>query len=291
MINQAVLRMLQRYQTSTRPDAERAIREILQEIALIGLWRGKFFEHAAFYGGTALRILYGLDRFSEDLDFTLLEPKHPFDWKSFEKHVVEELASYGFEVSFSEKTKQVKTAVRSAFLRTNTLYAFLQIGVKGMESSGVHPDAQIRIKVEIDSEPVLGFDVEPIYLKEPMPISIRVLTESSLFAGKTHAALYRAWKQRVKGRDWYDLVWFLRREIPLNARYLAECMRSGGTLGADESITEAKVKDLLFNRLEEIDLEAAKDDVLPFLRDTTQVDLWTKDFFRHWIAQLKTVKQ
>lgn len=286
-MNEAIVRMLQRYKTTNRADADRALREILQEITLVGLWRGKFFEHAAFYGGTALRILYGLDRFSEDLDFTLLDKKTPFDWSAFERSVTTELLSYGFQVSFAEKVKQVETEVQSAFLKTNTRHALLQIGVKGEPVSGIHPEALIRIKVEIDSNPVLGFDVEPVYLREPLPVSIIVAKKPSLFAGKTHAALYRAWKMRVKGRDWYDLVWFLRQNTPLNSHYLQECMRFGKVLAMDEVLTEDRVKQLLSNRIKEINLEAAKDDVRPFLRDQTQLDLWSVDFFLNWISQLK----
>lgn len=286
-MNEAIMRMLQRYKTASRGEAERALREILQEIALVGLWRGKFFEHAAFYGETALRILYGLDRFSEDLDFTLLDTTHPFDWKSFERGVIEEMKSYGFEVSFGEKTKSTETAVKSAFLKTNTLHALLQIGVKGLLNSGVHPDALIRIKVEIDSDPIGGFDVETLYLREPLPVPIRAVKETSLFAGKTHAALYRAWKHRVKGRDWYDLVWFLRRGIPLNAEYLQECMRANGELKEKEILTAAKLKQLLEMRLQSVNLEDVKEDVRPFLRDQTQLDLWSIDFFHHWFKELR----
>lgn len=286
-MNDAIQRMLQRYKTNTQAEAERALREILQEVALVGLWRGKFFEHAAFYGGTALRIIYGLDRFSEDLDFTLLDPNHSFNWNLFQKNITEELISYGFEVSFTEKKKQTETAIQSAFLKTNTLHAFLQIGAKGLFSNSIHPDAIIRIKVEIDSQPILGFNVESLYLREPLPVSVRVLKESSLFAGKLHAALYRAWKTRVKGRDWYDLVWFLRRNIPLNSHYLEECMRANGELKMKENLSEDTVKKLLNKRLKEINLNAAKDDVRPFLRDPEQLDLWSVDFFQHWINHLK----
>lgn len=289
-MNDAIKRMLQRYPTPTRADAERALREILQEIALVGLWRGKFFEHAAFYGGTALRILYGLDRFSEDLDFTLMSANPSFQWNLFEKNIVEELKSYGFEVTFIEKKKQFDTAIQSAFFKTNTLHALLQIGVTGLVNNGTHPDALIRIKLEIDSEPVLGFEVESTYLRDPLPVAIRTLKESSLFAGKTHAALYRAWKNRIKGRDWYDLVWFLRRQIPLNLRYLEACMRAQGALPVQESLSENKVKELLKMRVEKIDLKSAKEDVRPFLRDPIQLDLWSVDFFHHWINQLTFVK-
>lgn len=286
-MNDSIKRMLQRYKTITRSDSERALREILQEITLVGLWRGKFFEHAAFYGGTALRVLYGLDRFSEDLDFTLLDNNRSFDWSLFEKNVVDELAGYGFEVSFIEKRKTQETAVQSAFLKTNTLNALLQIGIDGFFNSGVHPDALIRIKVEVDADPVLGFDVESVFLHEPLPVSIKTLKESSLFAGKAHAALYRAWKNRVKGRDWYDLVWFLRRDIPLNRHYFEECMRAKYELSKNESLTEENLKDLLNQRVEQIDLKSAIEDVRPFLKDPASLDLWSLEFFRHWIARLR----
>lgn len=286
-MNNAISRMLQKYQTTNRSDRERALKEILQEITLVGLWRGKFFEHAAFYGGTALRILYGLDRFSEDLDFTFMDNNRSFDWSLFEKNVVDEVSSYGFDVKFEEKMKQTETVVKSAFLKTNTRHALLQIGIKGHEISAVNPDAIIRIKVEVDSEPTLGFNVEPIYLREPLPVAIRAVKESSLFAGKIHAALYRAWKKRVKGRDWYDLVWFLRREIPLNPYYLEACMRANGNLQPQENLTEDSLKKLLNSRIDEIDLQSAKEDVLPFLRDPSQLDLWSVDFFKHWIKSIK----
>lgn len=285
-MNDAVRKMLESYSITSRDDAERALREIMQEIALIGLWRGKFFEHAAFYGGTALRILYGLDRFSEDLDFTLLNPKYSFDWSIFEKCVVQELASYGFKVSFAHKKKSAETAVKSAFLKANTLHALLQIDVQALHS-GVHPDAMIHIKVEIDSQPTLGFEDEAVFLRGPLPISVKALTKPSLFAGKIHAALYRAWKHRVKGRDWYDVCWFLRQKIPVNIHYLEECMRANHQLDQHEHLDEDKLKKLLGERIKEIDLKLAKEDVRPFLRDPSQLDVWSVDFFEHWFKDLK----
>ncbi|MGD0665074.1 MAG: nucleotidyl transferase AbiEii/AbiGii toxin family protein, partial [Rhabdochlamydiaceae bacterium] len=144
-----------------------------------------------------------------------------------------------------------------------------------------------RIKVEVDTNPVLGFEVEPIYLKEPLPVPIRAVKETSLFAGKLHAALYRAWKNRVKGRDWYDVVWFLRRGIPLNVSYLEMCMRQGKELQMDEHLTKEKIIELLNKRVESVDLVSAKEDVVSFLKDPTQIDLWSIDFFKHWFSTLK----
>jgi predicted nucleotidyltransferase component of viral defense system len=156
-MNNALEQMLKRYQCRSFHEHEQALREILQEIALVGLWRGKFFEHAAFYGGTALRIFYNLDRFSEDLDFTLLTPNPHWSWQPFGEVIRNELASFGFDVSFVEKEKTTQTAVKSAFLKTPTVQELLKIGVHSTFLKGVHPDTLIRIKVEIDTDPPSGF--------------------------------------------------------------------------------------------------------------------------------------
>src|SRR5271165_7562310 len=113
--------MLNRYKCETRPQFERALKEILQELALVGLWRSRFFEHAAFYGGTALRVLYGLDRFSEDLDFTLLKPDPNFDFTPFLDGIRKELASFGFELEIAQKMKTTETSIISAFMKMNTI--------------------------------------------------------------------------------------------------------------------------------------------------------------------------
>ncbi len=288
-MNDAIYKMLERYKITNQADTERALREILQEITLIGLWRSKFFDHAAFYGGTALRILYGLDRFSEDLDFTLLN-NQSFTWNMFANQVVQELSCYGFEVNFSEKKKQIPTSVQSAFHKTNTKHALLQISQSKSLTSKHNPDALIRIKIEIDTCPTLGFNTTSTYLRDPLPIPIRTLHESSLFACKTHATLYRAWKQRIKGGDWYDLIWFLRRGTPLHVKYLEACMHASGTLEKHELLTILTIKNLLKNRLQQINLDAAKEDIRPFLRDPTQLDLWSIDFFTYWIDRLQSTQ-
>src|ERR1700688_1605058 len=97
-MNSAIKQMLGKYECRSLQEHDQALREILQEIALVGLWRGKFFEHAAFYGGTALRILYGLDRFSEDLDFSLLAPSPDFNLARYTASLEEELLAFGFNV-------------------------------------------------------------------------------------------------------------------------------------------------------------------------------------------------
>jgi predicted nucleotidyltransferase component of viral defense system len=285
-MNEIVQAMIKKYSPTSPMEYERALREVLQEIALVGLWRGKFFEQAAFYGGTALRILYGLDRFSEDLDFTLLKANQHFSWESYTKNIVDELYSYGFEVECVEKKKSVDSAIKSAFLKANTMESLLKIGVVESTLRGTHSETLLRIKIEIDTHPTPGFYVENHFMKAPIPVSISAVAEPDLFACKMHAALYRAWKQRVKGRDWYDIVWFIRRETPLSLRYLTKCMQNNKELEVNEELTPSRLTDIFLRRLKTLNIEEAKADVRPFLRDATQLDEWSEDFFLYWFSKI-----
>lgn len=282
-MNSAVKQMLERYKCHSLQEHEQALREILQEIALVGLWRGKFFEHAAFYGGTALRIFYGLDRFSEDLDFTLLSCNPSWNWAPFGEAIKNELVAFGFEVSFIEKEKKNQTAIKSAFLKTSTMQELLKIGVHSQFLKSVHPDTMIRIKVEIDTEPPLEYVYEQRFLSQPIPVSIRCVNEESLFACKMHAALFRAWRGRVKGRDWYDLVWFIRRKVPLNLIFFSKLIGQGRVLSREEFLKMIK------ERINQLDVPAAIEDVIHFVRDQEAIKkTWSKEFFMSWTDTIQT---
>lgn len=282
-MSHALQQMLQRYKSRSVQEHEQALREILQEITLVGLWRGKFFEHAAFYGGTALRIFYGLDRFSEDLDFTLLTPNPHWSWRPFGEVIKNELASFGFDVTFEEKDKKSQTAIKSAFLKTPTVQELLKIGVHSDILKGVHRETLIRIRVEVDTNPAFGYPHEQKFLSQPIAVSIRCVKEESLFAGKMHAALYRAWKGRVKGRDWYDMVWFIRRNIPLNLSLFSKLAGQKEILSRDAFLDMAKA------RIAQLNVDAAIEDVIHFVRDQEAIQrTWSKEFFLHWIDQVQT---
>lgn len=199
----ALMKMLERYDLSTGSGSFDALREILQEIVLLGLYEGGFFKHAAFYGGTALRILHGLPRFSEDLDFSLLESNPDFDLSSYDKIVIETLRSFGFETAIEIKTKSVDTAVQSAFVKGNTIEHLIRIDAPKSVIGMFHRDQAVKIKLEVDTEPPLDFTTEEKLILIPRPFNIKSMTPSSLFAGKMHALLCRAWATRPKGRDWY----------------------------------------------------------------------------------------
>lgn len=286
-MNNIIEQYMERYNPSSRADREQALREILQELTLIGLWRGKFFEHAAFYGGTALRILYGLDRFSEDLDFTIKTPEIQFSWDRYANAVVDELNSYGFNVEITEKKKTKQSAIQSAFLKTNTLESLIQIGTSKDDLIGFHSGTVVRIKIEIDTDPPPGLHYEQLYTKHPFSRPISVVTKPDLFASKMHAALYRAWKQRVKGRDWWDVVWFIRNDTPINLHHLAQCMRRRGHLDNNEPFNRDTLIDIFTKRVKELDISSAKEDVRPFIKDRTLLDEWTPEFFIHWIKQIR----
>jgi len=279
-MNKAIERMLNRYSATNWQEKERALKEVLQEVTLVGLNRANFFDHAALYGGTALRIFYGLDRFSEDLDFTLIHQKKEFSWSAYAVAVVEQLKAFGFMVKMEEKKKNQQSIVKSAFLKANTFQELIKIGVPQGELHGVHPDTTIRIKVEIDINPNMVYGTEEHYLREPTAVSVRCVTEEFLLAGKMHAALFRQWRNRVKGRDWYDMIWFIRRGVPLNLQLFSEMMGNKQPLKPDQFIKLAKA------RITTLDIESAKLDIRVFVSNVLELQEWSKSYFLYWLDQL-----
>jgi hypothetical protein len=286
-MQEAVRRMLGRYDIRTVDQGIRALREIIQECALLGLWRAKFFEHGAFYGGTALRILHGMDRFSEDLDFTLLRPQPKFSLAPFLDALEKELLALGFDVTLDLRTKVVTTAVESAFLKANTRSHLLRIGVPAGAADPVPANQTIRIKLEVDRDPPPGFETESRYLLLPVPFAIRACTLPDLFAGKLHALLFRKWKSRVKGRDWYDFVWFAGHHPRLNLRHLEQRMRQTGHWDERGPLTTDMFYALLQQAIDRLDVRQAQEEVRPFLKDPSIVDVWSREFFASLKARIE----
>jgi len=278
-MSEAITQMLKRYECTTQQDYKNALKEIIQEIALLGLWRSKFFEKGAFYGGTALRILFGLDRFSEDLDFSLLEPEEGFNILAYQKAIETELQQFGFNISFSQKVKNHDTAIVSAFLKANTLEHLILIDVPTSERKRCHFDEQLKIKLEVDTNPPPKFSTTVNYLLQPSPFSVKTFSEPDLFAGKLHALLFRSWKTRVKGRDWYDLVWFLGRNTAVHLKHLEERMRQSGHYKDEQPLTCDMLKSLLHTKIDNLDISQAKEDIFSFIKDPSAVEVWSKDFF------------
>jgi len=271
--------MLEPYQCHNVDDYRNAIREIVQEIALLGLYRGGFYNRAALYGGTALRIFHGVERFSENLDFSLIEPDRSFELSRFTSVVKDELGAYGFEMTVEEKIKKGSSSVKSAFIKGGTQIHLLKIASVKPPVSGVHAYELIKIKLEVDIDPPSGAQYEMRYQLIPIPYYVRVFSPSSLFAGKVHAILCRSWKSRVKGRDFYDYIWYLSKDIPVNIYHLLMRMRQSGHLETEETLDDNKLRQRLYERFMTLDFKQAREDIIPFIKDRRETELWSSDFF------------
>lgn len=279
-MREALLRMLEKYDCGSSDEYMRAMREIMQEIVLLGLWRSRFFEHAAFYGGTALRILYGLDRFSEDLDFSLITTDSKFELGRYGESLQKELEAFGFSVEWEERVKTIETDIQSAFLKANTYEQLLVVTRDEDITGGIHPGRMTKIKIEVDTDPPSGFSTESRYILLPIPFYVRTYTLPDLFAGKMHAILCRKWKGRVKGRDWYDLVWYAANHPELNLGHLEQRMRQSGHREDPSPLAKEEFRTMIAGAVEDLDIESAKKEVEPFVRDFSALTVWSNEFFQ-----------
>ena len=271
--------MLSKYSIKNLDDKKNAIKEIVQEIVLCGLSRAGFFNKAAFYGGTALRIFYGLDRFSEDLDFSLISPNPDFDLSVFFNYIENETKSLGLNFSVISKEKSIDSEIKSAFLKGNTREHILTFYESTADADLISKNDVIKIKFEIDTTPPEGATFETKFGLLPSPYQVRLYDISSLFAGKIHACLCRNWKTRVKGRDFYDYVFFLSLGAEVNIAHLKARLVQSQFIDDDFNLTIDNLKELLNERFAAIDFEQAKEDVLPFIKDKSKLNLWSKEFF------------
>jgi predicted nucleotidyltransferase component of viral defense system len=286
---EALAGMLAKYESIRLEDTVRALREIMQEIALLGLWRSKFFENAAFYGGTAMRVLYGLDRFSEDLDFSLMKPMRGFDIAKYLAALQKELEAFGFDVRVEQRNKAVESAVQSAFLKADTLNQLLVIET-GEEILREVPRGQVlKIKLEVDTDPPPGFSTETKYLLQPIPFAVRVFVLPDLFAGKMHEILYRTWKTRVKGRDWYDLVWYAANHPQLHLSHLEQRMRQSGHWKNKKALSVESFHKLMHDAIENLPVDQARREVEPFVRNPESLEIWSRDFFKDVASRIQFV--
>ena len=257
--------MLSQYDMTTEQNKRNAVFEVNQQVILAGLYNGGFFESAAFYGGTCLRIFHGLQRFSEDMDFSLLTQDANFDFSKYFQPIIDAFALVGREVEIKKKDKKNFGKVESAFLKDNT----------DVYDVTFQTEKAIRIKIEVDTCPPMNFNTEQKLLLQPHSFMARCYTLPDLFAGKMHALVYRSWKNRVKGRDWYDFEWYVRHNVPLDFAHLAERCKQFN----NEDITPEQFKDKLKERLRTTDIKQVKDDVLPFVRNPKELDIWSNDYF------------
>ena len=270
--------MLQKYEIANEKDEINSMKEIIQEIVLSGLARSDFFEKAAFYGGTALRIFYGLNRYSEDLDFALLEKNTDFQLEPYFEFIEEEIKAYGLKLKVFTKQKKV-TNIKSAFVKGNTLEHIVLFFSENNHLTNDKILKDIKITFVVDVNPPSGATYELKYQFLPTPYLARLYDTPSLFAGKIHAILCRGWNNRIKGRDLYDYIFFLSQDTAVNMELLKNKLLASNYISENQEFTIPKLRELLNEKFYGIDYEVAKQDVVPFLKGTSSLDIWSYDFF------------
>lgn len=265
MSNSVFEQMLSLYPQKTANDRRNATYEVMQQVVLAGLYRGGFFEHAAFYGGTCLRLFHGVERYSEDMDFSLLKKDENFSLEQYFPAIIDECRLLGRNVEITRKDKRTFGKVESAFLKDNT----------DVYNISFQAEKSIRIKIEVDTMPPLRFETEQQLLLQPFSFMVRCFTLPSLFAGKMHALLFRQWKNRVKGRDWYDFEWYVRTSVPLNFTHLQARVKEFNGMEIDREQFQTMLKE----RLSQTDIRQVKADVLPFVQNPSELDIWSNDYF------------
>lgn len=286
-MNNVIEQMLSKYDIKNTNDEINALKEIIQEIVLSGLSRGNFFNEGAFYGGTALRIFYNLDRFSEDLDFALLKPDKNFDISKYFSYIEKELMAYGINLHISKKEKNVESNISSAFLKGDTLELILKFFPNEEEHKYNNILKQLKVKFEIDINPASGATYEDKFKLLPSPHQIKLYDKSSLLAGKIHAILCRGWKTRIKGRDLYDYVFFLANDINVNMELLKNKLVESEYIKSKDKFDIDVLKRILINKFNEIDYNETKADVIPFIKNVDSLNIWSKKFFISITEKLK----
>lgn len=291
-MNSAFETMLNKYHPKDNTQRENAIKEIVQEIVLSGLSRGGFFEKAVFYGGTCLRILYGLDRFSEDLDFALVKKDASFNLEDYFPYVKKELISYGLDMEIVKKDKnKEENDIQSAFVKGNTQALFLSFFPNDEEINNINKNQTIKIKFEIDTDNSEGGVVVSKYRLLPAPYEIKAFDEPTLFAGKIHAVLCRDYKNRVKGRDYYDYLFYCGKETKINLLYLENKLKNSGFLKQNETLTIKRLKQMLKDKFASVDFALAKKDVVSFVNNPDSLLFWNKELFLSTLDDLISEKE
>lgn len=279
-MNKTLSEMLEKYEIKTDKDEINALKEIIQELVISGLSKSDFFNRAAFYGGTALRIFYDLDRFSEDLDFALVSPDKNFDLSAYFPFIEKEVSLYGLNLKVDTKIKTKESNISSAFLKGDTMEHILIFFSESNLQNNSKLLRDIKIKFEIDINPPSGAEYEIKYKLLPTPHSVRLYNKESLFAGKIHAILCRNWSHRTKGRDLYDYAFFLSKNIKVNMNLVKSKLIESNVLKEDDNFDINILKNLLNEKFKLIDYDAAKNDVAPFLDDSTKLNIWKVEFFQ-----------
>jgi predicted nucleotidyltransferase component of viral defense system len=279
--------LLNKYTLKTADDSLVALREIIQQISLLGLWRAKFYEYGAFYGGTALRIFYGLPRYSEDLDFSLTVPNQKFSLDRFLNSIQKELQAFGFLIKIHRKEKKHPSQIESAFIKAETVKNLIYIETPVNLLTTIHPKSIIKVKIEVDIKPPPYAEYDMKTLLVPIPHHVKLFSLPDLFAGKAHALLCRQWKSRVKGRDYFDFVWFIGQQTPCHLKHLKARMVQTGHFKNGSILNKRILIQMLLDKFQKTDFNNVIHDVRPFITDPQSLNLWNKSFFNKLAEEIE----
>lgn len=269
------------YNCRSSLEEEQALREITQEIVLAALGRTNFFEQAGFQGGTCLRIFHSLNRFSEDLDFALCKRKEAFALAPYLERVQRELTAYGYDLEIDDRSKAGQV-VKKAFLKDDSVGHLLRL----QYALKAGPLRKLRIQVEVDTHPPPGASYVMPILDFPFPSAVRTFDLPSLFAGKIHALLCRTY---LKGRDWYDFLWYTARKTSVNHALLSASLEQTGPWKGQHIATDnAWCIERLHAAIEALDWQQAREDVRRFVKpsELSFLELWSRDFFLNQCQKL-----
>lgn len=261
-------------------------REVLQKIILNGLSRGQFFKRAAFHGGTALRILHSLGRYSEDLDFKLFERDPDFKLERYLSYVVSEAESYGLTVR-SKVREGGLSNISTGDIRCNERELVMEIGFPNEWVKSLGRDTVVRVKIDVDTDPSYGAKYEKYSMKYPLNYYLCVLDLPSMFAGKLGAVLTRRWGMREKGRDFYDYLWYVENEIPINMEYMRANLERAKVLSPDDEFNIDVLRDMLRKRFESADYASILSDVEKFIIGQKPPSHWGPETFIVTLPNLK----
>jgi predicted nucleotidyltransferase component of viral defense system len=270
----AIQDRLTSYSCASAIEEEQALREITQEIVLAALGRTNFFDKAAFQGGTCLRIFHGVNRFSEDLDFALKEPDQNFELGGYFKTVVEDLGAFGYKIEIDDRCV-ADEVVKKAFLKDDSIGRLLKLDYRPKTG----PLRKIRIKFEVDSNPPSGADYEVRVMDFPFPAAVSLFDLPSLFAGKMHALLCREY---VKGRDWYDFLWYAGKSVRPNFDLLAAALEQTGPWAGKKPVVDAEwCHGAMSEKIDSMNFPKLQEDVKRFLKpvELASLKLWSREFF------------
>lgn len=275
-----IQKRLEKYNPSGQDEELNALKEITQEVALYSLYKAGFFQNAYFLGGTSLRILHGLDRFSEDLDFSLWKEDHEFSLDDYLDKAMVYMNAYGYDLSFDKKDLSDK-AVQSRFIKDDSIKNVLTFQhIKDTRS-------KIKIKIEIDTNPSVGADRTVEYVDFPLDFPVSAYDLKSCMSGKIHALLCRPY---VKGRDWYDLLWYISESVSPNLVFLKNALfQMGPWKGIEIELNEKFIKSELQKKIQGLDWNDIKFDVRKFLKPekAETLELWSTEFFNKKLLKLK----